>query len=84
MRSGEEPEGDTPVAAGPMSGPSYFWIAVGRVLVAAGANLDSACTGTVLREYLSAHDLSGVPDDFVGSYEDGTESVGPATFAAPA
>ena len=48
------------------------------------ANLDSACTGTVLREYLSADDLSGVPDDLVGMYEDGSESVGPATFAAPA
>lgn len=47
-------------------------------------NLDSACTGTVLREFRSARDLSEVPDDLVCLYEDGTESVGPATFAAPA
>ena len=48
------------------------------------ANLDSACTGTVLREFRSAHDLSGVPDDLVGLYEDGTESTGPGSYAAPA
>lgn len=48
------------------------------------ANVDSSCTGTVLREYMSAHDLSGISDDLIGLYEDGTESVGPATFAAPA
>lgn len=51
---------------------------------AGAANVDSACTGTVLREYMSARDLSRVPDDLVGLYEDGTEAAGPATFAAPA
>lgn len=47
-------------------------------------NFDSACTGTALREFQSAHDLSVVPDDLIRLYEDGTESTGPATFAAPA
>ena len=60
-------------------------VAADDLRTGAGAtNHDSASTGTILREYASAHDLSGVPDDLIDLYEDGTESVGPAKFAAPA
>jgi hypothetical protein len=37
------------------------------------ANLDSECTGTTMRDYLRATDLSHVPDEAVALYEDGTE-----------
>jgi hypothetical protein len=36
-------------------------------------NLDSECTGTTMRDYLRASDLSHVPDEAVALYEDGTE-----------
>ena len=39
-------------------------------------NIDSACTGTVMRDYLNCADLSRVPDDVIASYDDGTEAGG--------
>ena len=39
-------------------------------------NIDSACTGTSLRDFLRASDLSRVPDDVVALYNDGTEETG--------
>lgn len=39
-------------------------------------NVDSACTGTTMRDYLQAADLSHIPDDIIRMYEDGTEQEG--------
>jgi hypothetical protein len=36
-------------------------------------NVDSRCTGTTMRDYLRASDLSHLPDDIVKFYDDGTE-----------
>ena len=36
------------------------------------ANLDSRCTGTTMRDYLRASDLSRLPDEVVAQYDDGT------------
>ena len=39
-------------------------------------NIDSECTGTSLRDFLKAGDLSHVPEDVVALYSDGTETMG--------
>jgi len=39
-------------------------------------NIDSACTGTTLRDYLRATDLVRIPEDIVSLYNDGTETSG--------
>ena len=39
-------------------------------------NVDSACTGTTMRDYLRATDLAPIPDDVVALYNDGTEIAG--------
>ena len=44
-------------------------------------NVDSACTGTVLREFRRADDLSVVPDAVVTRFEDGTENRGRAVYS---
>jgi hypothetical protein len=36
-------------------------------------NVDSRCTGTTMRDYLRASDLSHLPDDVMKLYDDGTE-----------
>lgn len=43
-------------------------------------NVDSACTGTTMRDYLRATDLSHVPDDVVALYDDDTAAEGVVTF----
>lgn len=43
-------------------------------------NVDSACTGTTMRDYLSGADLSRIPESVVRMYEDGTESEGLLVF----
>ncbi len=40
------------------------------------ANLDSRCTGTTMRDYLRASDLSRLPDEIVSLYDDGTAVQG--------
>ena len=40
------------------------------------ANLDSRCTGTTMRDYLRASDLSRLPDEIVSMYDDGTAIQG--------
>jgi hypothetical protein len=45
-------------------------------------NFDSACTGTTLRDYLRATDLSHVPDDIVAAYDDGSSSEGALMYRA--
>lgn len=37
-------------------------------------NVDSRCTGTTMRDYLRASDLTKIPDDIVRLYDDGTET----------
>jgi hypothetical protein len=44
-------------------------------------NLDSACTGTVMRDYLNSLNLSRVPDDIVALYDDGTEAGGELIYS---
>jgi hypothetical protein len=39
-------------------------------------NIDSACTGTVMRDYLRYRDLSRIPEEVIALYEDGTETGG--------
>ena len=43
-------------------------------------NMDAACTGTVMRDYLSSADLSRVPADVVALYDDGTEGDGELVY----
>jgi hypothetical protein len=40
------------------------------------ANIDSACTGTALRDFLRATDFSRMPEQIAALYNDGTESGG--------
>lgn len=44
-------------------------------------NIDSACTGTSLRDFLRGSDLSRVPEDVVALYNDGTEVAGNLIYA---
>jgi hypothetical protein len=44
------------------------------------ANVDSACTGTVLREFIRAKDFEKLPEDILPMYEDGTEAAGDLVF----
>ena len=46
-------------------------------------NLDSACTGTTMRDYLRATDLSHVPDELVALYDDGTAIAGDVVYRPP-
>jgi hypothetical protein len=43
-------------------------------------NLDAACTGTVLREFVSSRDFSHLPSEIISLYEDGTELAGHLIF----
>jgi hypothetical protein len=43
-------------------------------------NVDSNCTGTVIHEFIRARDLGAIPEDVARLLEDGTESMGRATF----
>ncbi len=38
-------------------------------------NVDSRCTGTTMRDYLRASDLSKLPDDLVALYDDGSATA---------
>lgn len=39
-------------------------------------NVDAACTGTTVREFLRSSDLSRLPEDVASLYNDGTEKLG--------
>lgn len=46
-------------------------------------HVDSACTGTTMRDYLRVHDLSHLPDDVIALYDEGVpEEGGPHLEAA--
>ncbi len=44
-------------------------------------NIDSQCTGTALRDYLRATDLSRIPEEIVGSYDDDTQEAGELVYS---
>lgn len=43
-------------------------------------NIDAACTGTTMRDYLRASDLSRVPEHLIAAYDDGTTARGHALY----
>jgi hypothetical protein len=47
-------------------------------------NVDSACTGTTMRDYLRGSDLSGLPAEAIALYDDGTEITGDLVYGHPA
>jgi hypothetical protein len=47
-------------------------IAAGR----AAANVDSACTGSSIRDFVRASDLAPMPEEIVELFNDGSESQG--------
>jgi hypothetical protein len=50
----------------------------------AGArNVDSHCTGSSIRDFISAADLSPMPDDVVALFNDGTETTGDLVYVPP-
>jgi hypothetical protein len=50
----------------------------------AGArNVDSHCTGSSIRDFISAADLSPMPDDLVALFNDGTETTGDPVYVPP-
>lgn len=51
--------------------------AAGRV---GAPNIDSACTGTVMRDYLRCSDLSKIPEEVIALYDDGTEGSGDLVY----
>ena len=46
-------------------------------------NIDSACTGTALRDFLRASDFSRIPEEIAALYNDGTESTGTLIYEWP-
>jgi len=54
------------------------------IRVGAGArNVDSHCTGSSIRDFISAADLSPMPDDVVALFNDGTETTGDLVYVPP-
>jgi hypothetical protein len=54
---------------------------LGDVVAKRGApNIDSACTGTVMRDYLCGADFSRIPDEIIALYDDGTEAEGELVY----
>jgi hypothetical protein len=47
-------------------------------------NIDSACTGTSLRDFLCVSDLSQIPDEIIARYDDGTEGAGDLIYKVEA
>jgi hypothetical protein len=43
-------------------------------------NIDAACTGTTLGEFLRATDFSRIPDEVLSLYYDGTENLGDVAY----
>jgi hypothetical protein len=46
-------------------------------------NIDGRCTGSSIRDFMSAADLSPMPDDVVALFNDGTETRGDLVYAPP-
>lgn len=47
-------------------------------------NVDGHCTGSSIRDFMSAADLSAMPDDVVALFDDGTETTGNLVYVPPA
>ena len=45
------------------------------------SDVDTACTGSSIRDFISASDLSPMPDDVVALFDDGTERDGDLVYA---
>ncbi|HKN87049.1 MAG TPA: hypothetical protein VJV04_09335, partial [Nitrospiraceae bacterium] len=43
-------------------------------------NIDSACTGTSLRDFMRVSDLAPIPDELIARYSDGTEISGELVY----
>jgi hypothetical protein len=43
-------------------------------------NIDSACTGTTMRDYLRGSDLSHIPEELIALYDDGSEVEGELVY----
>lgn len=43
-------------------------------------NLDAACGGTVMRDFLRCDDLSRIPEEIIALYDDGTEADGDLVY----
>jgi len=43
-------------------------------------NIDSECTGTVMRDFIRASDLAPMPQDVIALYDDGTEGEGDLVY----
>jgi len=78
MFAGAQLHSSVPNSSGKTRFSIDFRTVNGDDLVAkAGApNIDSACTGTSLRDFLRVSDLSRVPEDVVALHSDGTETMG--------
>jgi hypothetical protein len=46
-------------------------------------NVDGRCTGSSIRDFMSAADLSPMPDDIVALFNDGTETSGELVYKPP-
>ncbi|MDP9168623.1 MAG: hypothetical protein M3O32_21590 [Actinomycetota bacterium] len=46
-------------------------------------NVDGGCTGSSIRDFMSAEDLSPMPDDVVAMFNDGTETSGDLVYVPP-
>jgi hypothetical protein len=46
-------------------------------------NVDGRCTGSSIRDFMSAADLSPMPDDVVALFNDGTETSGELVYKPP-
>jgi hypothetical protein len=45
------------------------------------ANIDAACTGTVMRDFIRGVDLSAMPDEAIALYDDNTGATGELVYA---
>lgn len=46
-------------------------------------NIDAACTGTTLRDFLRGTDFSRIPEEMLSLYNDGTENLGDLVYRPP-
>jgi hypothetical protein len=80
--SGHHLQSDVPNASGRTRFSIDFrTVDVDDIRAGLGArNVDGRCTGSSIRDFTSAADLSPVPDDVIAIFNDGTETGNPQTF----
>jgi hypothetical protein len=47
---------------------------------AGAANVDAACSGTVMRDFIRGTDLSAMPDEAIALYDDNTGAAGELVY----